>query len=91
MLIDGRVHAILNLEDLNSDISFRDWLVKNLSLYHEKKDVSDKDIRTFLTEYIIPKLSEIDGEVRNEWDTEIRGILGPEEKSLRKYRRKEPV
>jgi hypothetical protein len=68
----------LDLKDLNSEISFKNWLVENLSIYSEISDVKTNHVEKFLKEYIIPKLSELNGEVVNEWKKEIKGILGVE-------------
>jgi len=68
----------LALKDLNSEISFKNWLVENLSIYSEISDVKQIHVERFLKEYIIPKFSELNGEVANEWKEEVKGILGVE-------------
>ena len=41
MLIDGRVKKALNFDDINSLVSFRDWLKNNLTLYEKDQKVND--------------------------------------------------
>jgi hypothetical protein len=76
MLVDGRTYKVLKIEDLNSDISFGEWLVRNLSLYDNREEIPKQHIEIYLKRYIVPRLTEVNGDTRSLWRAEIEGILG---------------
>ena len=48
MLLNGRTYKVLNLDDLNSLISFEEWIKNNLSLYPDDEKVSSNHLKIFL-------------------------------------------
>ncbi len=74
MLIDDRVHKVLKLEDINSLISFEEWVKDNLSLYKEGGKVPSGHLKVFL-EYIQQDLNMIEAEQRRDWKEKVKTLL----------------
>ena len=51
MLIDGRYKKTFNFDDINSLVSFEDWIKLNLSIYSEESKVPKHNVLDFI-EYI---------------------------------------
>ena len=48
MLIDGRIHRVLELKDLNSLVSLSEWLKDNLSIYPEDRKIPNVNLAKHL-------------------------------------------
>ena len=66
MLIDGRSKKTLDLKDLNSLVSFEDWLKMNLSIYPKDQKIPRKHL-TSLLEYIKNKVREQKVKDKAQW------------------------
>ena len=49
MLVDGRAHKILNFYDLNSLISFEQWVKDSLTIYADDEKISDDNLKVLIT------------------------------------------
>ena len=74
MLINGRVTKPLKFEDINSLISFEEWIKNNLTLYGEDDRVEKPNMLTFL-KYIQGELKNLDSEVTKEWAKKIISLI----------------
>ena len=74
MLVEGRKKRVFRLKDLNSLISFEDWLKRNLSLYSEDESVPSSHIISFL-EYINQQIKEQKLADKREWQEQVEALL----------------
>jgi len=74
MLIDGKPYKVLNLENLNSVVSLREWLKSNLSLYSKDKKIPKGHLILFL-EYLKDKAKEQRVNNKREWFDELDQML----------------
>tara|TARA_B100000085_G_C18300075_1_gene413885 strand:- start:94 stop:339 length:246 start_codon:yes stop_codon:yes gene_type:complete len=73
MLIDGRSHKVLELKDMNSLVSFEQWLKQNLSIYPKNGSVPEGDLKIFL-EYLKNQVEEQRLEDKAQWKEKLRSL-----------------
>ena len=74
MLINGRMNKVFRFDDLNSLISFEEWIKRNLGLYDEDKSVPFSHIKIFL-EHIKNKVKEQRVFEKREWFEQIDQLI----------------
>lgn len=67
--------ALLYIEDINSIISFKDWIKTNLPSYKDK-DPSEDDLEKFLSFIENKKRDQIRSENAAEWREKIKELRG---------------
>ena len=73
MLVDGRAHKILNFYDLNSLISFEQWIKDSLTIYADDEKISGDNLKTLL-EYVKNQVKENNIEKKAEWFSQIEAL-----------------
>ena len=73
MLIDGRINKVLKFDDINSLISFKEWIKDNLTLYGEDQKIKDSHLETFLN-YIQEETKRLHPEVKKDWREKIKEL-----------------
>lgn len=68
MLIEGRIHKTIDLEDLNSLVSFRQWLAKNI--FQPNANMSPRHIDLALG-FLGKQISKYNPENKSEWKDRI--------------------
>lgn len=71
MLIEGRVHKTIDLEDLNSLVSFKQWLSKNI--FPPNANISSRHIDLALG-FLENQISEYNPENKSEWKDRIEHL-----------------
>jgi hypothetical protein len=74
MLINGRVHKVLNFYDLNSLISFEEWAKNSLTLYADDEKISDNNLKVLL-EYVKNQAKENKVDKKIEWFNKIDALI----------------
>ena len=74
MLINGRVHKVINFYDLNSLISFEQWIKDSLYVYSDDEKISNNNLKVFL-EYIKNQAKENGVEKKREWFDKIDALI----------------
>tara|TARA_A100001011_G_C14233265_1_gene809840 strand:- start:1021 stop:1305 length:285 start_codon:yes stop_codon:yes gene_type:complete len=74
MLIDGKIFEVLNFDDINSLVSFKDWLRKNLTIFREDQKISDQQIKVFLN-YVKEKCKDQRVEDKRLWLDKVDNLL----------------
>tara|TARA_Y100001938_G_C8061084_1_gene417301 strand:- start:718 stop:960 length:243 start_codon:yes stop_codon:yes gene_type:complete len=74
MLIDGRSHKVFNFKDINSLISFEDWLKRSLSIYPEDSNIPESDLLDLLN-YIREKVYSQKVENKREWLEQLDSLV----------------
>ena len=74
MLIDGRINEVLKFDDINSLVSFKEWIKDNLTLYEEDQKIKDSHLETFLN-YIQEETRHLHPEVKKDWREKIKELL----------------
>ena len=66
MLVDGRQHKVLNFYDLNSLISFEQWVKDSLTVYPDDQKISNNNLRVLL-QYVKNQAKEHNLKKKKEW------------------------
>jgi len=74
MLIDGRTYKTFDLKDINSLISFEDWLKRNLTIYPDDASISKEHLVYFL-EYIRGAVYAQKVKEKKEWLKQIEFLI----------------
>ena len=74
MLIDGRSHKVFDFKDINSLISFEDWLKRSLSIYPEDSNIPEADLLDLLN-YIREKVYSQKVENKREWLEQLDSLV----------------
>ena len=74
MLIDGRSHKVFDFKDINSLISFEDWLKRSLSIYPEDSNIPESDLLDLLN-YIREKVYSQKVENKREWLEQLDSLV----------------
>lgn len=74
MLIDGRRHKVFDLKDINSLISFEDWLKRSLSIYPDDASVPESHLLDLLN-YIRESVYSQKVEGKREWLEQIDALI----------------
>lgn len=74
MLIEGRAHKVFDIKDINSLISFQDWLKKSLSIYPDDSKVPDADLLDLLG-YIRENIYSQNIKNKREWLDQVDSLI----------------
>jgi len=74
MLVDGRVYKVLEFDDLNSLVSFKEWLKNHLTLYFDDEKIPDHNIKVFL-EYIKNQSKDQKVKEKREWFDKLDSLI----------------
>tara|TARA_B100001027_G_C16228313_1_gene313283 strand:- start:36 stop:281 length:246 start_codon:yes stop_codon:yes gene_type:complete len=74
MLVNDRPKKVLRLKDMNSLISFEDWLKRNLSIYPSKPKVPKSHIISLL-EYLREQVYSQKLAGKKEWLDTVDGLI----------------
>ena len=74
MWIEGREKRVFRFKDLNSLISFEDWVKRNLSVYPSKKSVPQSDLFVLL-EYLERQVYDQKVKDKKEWLSKIEALI----------------
>lgn len=74
MLINGKTHKTFNFKDINSLISFEEWIKENLSLYADSETVPREHLQTYL-EYIKQTVYEQRVVDKKDWIEKIDSLI----------------
>jgi len=74
MLIDGKLHRVFELKDLNSIVSFSEWLKDNLTIYDDDKKIPDNNLTKHLT-YLREQAKDQRVSEKREWLEQIDKLL----------------
>lgn len=72
MLIEGRVHKTIDLQDLNSLVSLKQWLEENV--FSPDSSISRDQIRSSLS-YLADQISEHRPDNKSEWEDRIEYLI----------------
>lgn len=74
MWIEGREKRVFRFKDLNSLISFEDWVKRNLSVYPSKKSVPQSHLIVLL-EYLEKQVYDQQVKDKKEWLSKIEALI----------------
>lgn len=74
MWIEGREKKVFRFKDLNSLVSFEDWLKRNLSICPSNKSVPQSHIIVFL-EYLESQVYDQQVKDKKEWLSKIEALI----------------
>lgn len=74
MLIDGKVHRVLEFSDLNSLVSFSEWLKDNLTIYPKNKAIPNNNLSKHLN-YLREQAKEQRVKEKREWLDQIDALI----------------
>ena len=74
MLIDVKIHRVFEFKDLNSIVSFSEWLKDNLTIYDDDKKIPNNNLIKHLT-YLKERAKDQRVSEKREWLDKIEGLL----------------
>lgn len=78
MLIEGRVHKTIDLQDLNSLVSLKRWLKENI--FSPDSSISIGQIRSSLN-YLADQVSKNRPDNKSEWEDRIESLISRNNKN----------
>lgn len=74
MLIDEKIHKVLDFKDINSLVSFEDWLKRSLTIYPEDDSISSAQMIPLL-EYLREAVYEQRVKEKRKWLEKIESLI----------------
>ena len=74
MLIDEKIHKVLDFKDINSLVSFEDWLKRSLTIYPEDASISSAQMIPLL-EYLREAVYEQRVKEKRKWLEKIESLI----------------
>jgi len=73
-LIDEKIHKVLDFKDINSLVSFEDWLKRSLTIYPEDDSISSAQMIPLL-EYLREAVYEQRVKEKRKWLEKIESLI----------------